>query len=62
MLAWFQQNWGTLVVVAVLATILFAIVWCQIRARRAGKGGCGCGCAQCAMQGVCHTRAPEDKK
>jgi len=62
MLAWWQQNWGTVVVVAVIAVIVCAIVVCRIRARRQGKSTCGCGCAQCAMQGMCHSDSEQKKK
>ena len=62
MLAWLSQNWGTLVVVAVILALTVAIVVSRVRAKRAGKGGCGCGCEQCAMRGNCHPSAPENKK
>ena len=62
MLAWWQQNWGTVVVVAVIAAIVCAVIVCRIRARRQGKSGCGCGCAQCAMQGTCHSNSEKKEK
>ena len=54
MLKFLQQNWGTIVVVAVVAAIVCAVVVCRIRARKQGKSTCGCGCEQCAMSGICH--------
>lgn len=54
MLAWLQQNWGTIAVLAVLAVIVGAIVICRVRARRQGKSTCGCGCEHCASRGICH--------
>ena len=54
MLAWLQQNWGTIVVLVVLAAIVAAIVVCRVRARRQGKSTCGCGCEHCASRGACH--------
>ncbi len=61
MLAWLQQNWGTLVVLAVVAAIVTAIVVFRVRARRQGRSTCGCGCEQCAMRGSCHPD-PKEKK
>ncbi len=57
MLKFLQQNWGTIVVLAVLAAIVCAIIVCRIRARRQGKSTCGCGCEQCAMSGICHSKS-----
>ncbi|MBO5326852.1 MAG: FeoB-associated Cys-rich membrane protein [Clostridia bacterium] len=61
MLDFLQQNWGTIVVVAVIAAIVCAIVVSRIRARKQGKSTCGCGCDQCAMSGICHS-APKAKQ
>ena len=40
---------GTTIVAAVLVVIIGLIVFFRIKARRAGKTGCGCGCESCAM-------------
>ena len=62
MLKFLQQNWGTIVVVAVLAAIVAAIIVCRIRARKQGKSTCGCGCEQCAMSEICHDRSKANEK
>jgi hypothetical protein len=62
MLKFLQQNWGTIVVVAVIAAIVAAIVVCRIRARKQGKSTCGCGCEQCAMSGMCHSKTNSKKE
>ena len=62
MLKFLQQNWGTIVVVSVLAAIVSAIVVSRIRARKQGKSTCGCGCEQCAMSGICHSDPKSNKK
>ena len=62
MLDFLQQNWGTIVVVAVIAAIVCAIVVSRIRARKQGKSTCGCGCDQCAMSGMCHSDPKAKKK
>lgn len=56
MLAWFQQNWGNIVILAVIAWIVGAILFCHLRAKRKGKNTCGGGCSGCAMQGMCHSQ------
>ena len=61
MLNFLQQNWGTIVVVAVIAAIVAAIIVCRIRARKQGKSTCGCGCEQCAMSGMCHSGSSSQK-
>lgn len=62
MLEFLQQNWGTIVVVAVIAAIVCAVVVCRIRARKQGKSTCGCGCEQCAMSGMCHSKSNSNKE
>ena len=62
MMQWLQQNWGSLLVIAVLALIIGAIVFFHIRAKRKGKGSCGCGCDHCAMSGLCHAKKPAQKQ
>ena len=62
MLEFLQQNWGTIVVVAVLAAIVCAIVVSRIRAHKQGKSTCGCGCEQCAMSGMCHFDSKSKQK
>ena len=59
MISWLQQNWGSVLVVAIVAAIVTAVVVCRIRAKRQGKSTCGCGCAHCAARDVCH---PQKKK
>ena len=56
-----MPSWlGTTIVVAVLAVIVALIVFFRIKARRAGKSGCGCGCENCAME--CSSRTKPYKK
>ena len=52
MIAWLQQNWGNIVVVAVVALMVGAIIFSLIRAKKQGKSGCSCGCEHCTMS--CH--------
>ena len=54
MLAWLQQNAGTIVVGLLVATLIVALVWKMIRDKRHGKSSCGCGCEGCALRDKCH--------
>lgn len=56
-LPWLQQNWGNVLIIAILAVLMTGLVWSLIRAKRKNKGGGCCGgCAGCAMQGKCHAK------
>ena len=57
MLQWIQQNWGSIVILAVLALIVGVIVFFHFRAKKRGKSSCCGGCSQCAMNGLCHSRS-----
>ena len=61
MLAWLEQNWGNIVILAVIALVVGAIVVFHIRAKRKGKNTCGGGCAGCAMEGMCHSHTQKKK-
>lgn len=54
MIAFLRGNWGTILVLAVVAAVAGAVVWSMVRAKRTGKSGCGCGCANCPSKGICH--------
>jgi hypothetical protein len=46
MLLWLQNNWGTILVSAVLVAVLAVVVFFMIRAKKNGKSSCGCsGCS-----------------
>ena len=60
MFKWLQQNWGTILVVAIVAAVVAAVIVFRVRAHRQGRSSCGCGCGQCAMRGACHS-APKKK-
>lgn len=58
MFLWLSANWGTILVAAVLAVILYAAVRKIVSDRRAGRsscgGSCGSGCSGCAGCAGCH--------
>ena len=49
MLTWLSQNWGSLLVGAIVLAIVAVIVWRIVRNRRAGKTVCGGDCAHSAF-------------
>lgn len=62
MLLWLENNWGTLLVAAVLALIVGLVIYKMILDRRAGKTSCGGNCAGCALAGRCHEVAAKREK
>ena len=54
MLLWLENNWGTLLVAAILILIVGLVLYKMIRDRTAGKTSCGGNCAGCAWAGRCH--------
>lgn len=55
MFEWIGKNIGTIIVLAVLVTIVTLIIVKLIRdKRKGGSASCGCGCESCAMHSSCH--------
>ena len=51
-----SSNWGTILVVLILAVVVALIVRVIARDKKAGRSSCGAGCSGCAMKGSCHKR------
>lgn len=49
-----SENWGNILVLAVVAGLAGAVLWSMRRRKKAGKSGCGCSCADCPSKGMCH--------
>ncbi len=47
------QNWGSILVLAILAAVCALAVWRLCVQRKKGKGGCGGSCEGCQNCGVC---------
>ncbi len=47
------QNWGSILVLAILAAVCALAVWRLFVQRKKGKCGCGGKCAGCQSCGVC---------
>lgn len=54
MLAFLEENLGTILIGAVLLAIIAAILWRMIRNRKKGSCSCGSGCEHCAGASACH--------
>lgn len=48
------QNWGSILVLAILAAICALAVWRLCVQRKKGKDGCGGSCEGCHGCGACH--------
>ncbi len=56
MLAWLNENIGTIIVSLILIGVVTTIIVRMVKDKKSGKGYCGCGCEHCAMHGKCHTK------
>ena len=52
-----SENWGNLLVLALVVAAVAAVIRGQWKRRGSGKSSCGCGCGGCPSRGICH---PED--
>lgn len=55
MLVWIAENIGTILIFAALIAVVTAITVGLLRDKKKGRSSCGCGCANCAMNGSCHS-------
>ena len=51
MLAWISENIATIIICVIL---LAAVIGKMVRDKKKGKSSCGC--ANCAMNGSCHSK------
>ncbi len=49
-----SENWGNLLVLALVAAAVAAVIRGQWKGRGSGRSGCGCGCDGCPSRGICH--------
>ena len=52
MLVFLSENWGNILVLAVVAAVVAVAVRNVYKRKKAG--GCGCGCSDCPSKGMCH--------
>ncbi|MDO5601184.1 MAG: FeoB-associated Cys-rich membrane protein [Oscillospiraceae bacterium] len=56
MWSFFVQNWGSLLVAAILAAVVAGIIFKLKADKKKGTSSCGCNCGHCPSAGVCHTK------
>lgn len=56
MLEFIIGNWGSLLVLAIVAMVFGFIVAKMIIDKKRGKSHCACGCDSCPSAGICHTK------
>lgn len=57
MLAWIVGNIGTIIVAAVIASVIAIVVIRMAKNKKKGKFSCGCGCSSCPMSQNCHNKS-----
>lgn len=55
-MAFLAENWGTILVGAVVACAVVLVVVKLYRDKKHGKTSCGCGCDNCPSSGMCHKK------
>lgn len=53
---WLIANLSTIIICAVLLSVVAAIVVSLIRNKKKGKTSCGCGCSSCPMAEECQSK------
>ena len=53
MLQFFSENWGNILVTAIVAA---AVAGAVLSMRKRKKSGCACGCGGCASNDICHSK------
>lgn len=53
MLRFFSENWGNILVGAIVAA---AVAGAVLRMRKRKKSGCTCGCGGCPSSDICHPK------
>ena len=53
MLQFFSENWGNLLVIAIVAA---AVTGAALNLRKRKKSGCSCGCGSCPSSDICHPK------
>ena len=56
MIGFLTNNWGTILIGAVVAGIIALIVVKMISDKKRGKTSCGCGCDSCGAKDACHKK------
>ena len=53
MLQFMSENWGNILVVAIVAA---AVIGAVLNLRKRKRSGCACGCGGCPSSEICHPK------
>ena len=56
------ENWGTLLVTAILLFVFSVIIITLVKDKKSGKSSCGCSCKSCGLNGKCHTKENKEEE
>lgn len=56
MIPFLSENWGTILVLAIVLAAVATVARRMYKDRKAGRSGCGCGCAGCPSKGTCRLK------
>lgn len=60
MFAFLTENLATIIIAAIVISIIAAIIIKMISDKKKGKSSCGCGCENCAASEICHKNNAKD--
>ena len=56
MIPFLSENWGTMLVLAIVLAAVAMVARRMYKDRKAGRSGCGCGCSGCPSKGTCRLK------
>jgi len=56
MIEFFAENWGTLLIGAIVAAVIVVVTIKLYRDKKQGKSTCSCGCSGCPSADLCHKK------
>ena len=54
MFQWLADNFSTIIICALLITLVVFVIKGLVNDRKKGISSCGCSCSSCPMGGKCH--------
>ena len=61
MIDWLIQNIQTIVICAILVSVVALIIAGMVKDKKQGRSSCGCSCSSCPMSDKCHSDADSKK-
>lgn len=56
MIPFLSENWGTILVLAIVLAAVAMVARRMYKDRKAGRSGCECGCSGCPSKGTCRLK------